>query len=134
MTLPVDFHHPWGGLADVLLLFASVSRALLVQIGQYSRAPAHAIVRDAVDGRPGGEVEDHHLVQGAGSLRSDPVAGVLCREVQAVLAAEIPHTTGSVHQELVDVARTSRVQSVADAVAPGHIALLAKALGPGKEL
>jgi len=67
-------------------------------------------------------------------LRSNPVARIFRWEVQAILATEVAHTAGSVDQELIGSTGTPCVQAIADAIAPGHIALLALALGTRQKL
>jgi len=62
VALPIDLHHSGRGLAYILFLIRSISRALLIQIGEDTGTTAHSIVGDAIDGWPGGEVEDHHLM------------------------------------------------------------------------
>jgi len=101
VALPIDLHHSGSGLTYILLLVRSFSRALLIQVSEDPGTTAHSVVRDAIDGWPGGEVKNHHLMQGTGALRSNPVARVLRWEVQAVLAAKVARTAGSVDQELV---------------------------------
>lgn len=54
------------------------------------RAAAHTVVRNAVDGRPNGEVEHNHLAEIARSLRSDAIARLFAGEEEAALAARIP--------------------------------------------